>query len=297
MGPAEVVSVGLGRLPGTDKCAPDPVTQNDFAGKDLHGKIALIERGTICFAAKISNAAKQGAVAAIVYDNRVELTFSSQDVGDATLPHLFISQEAGKALLAWIQAHPDAQLTMDSAPSPYDAVPNVLSDFSSRGYGANYAIKPDLVAPGENIYAATQTGSPQGELYNPSGFTSSDGTSFSAPHVAGGVALLLQKHKTWTPGMIKAALMNTSGTDIRSGDQTSVPNIMQTGAGLMNVNAALLTSALVSPASASFRTTKRCRCRYVGKHRHVDDRRGRGRWNVASVRFNPAWQRRTTFHT
>ena len=38
-----------------------------------------------------------------------------------------------------------------------------------------------------------------------------DGTSMAAPHVAGAVALLLQRHPCWTPKQVKSALMSTAG--------------------------------------------------------------------------------------
>ena len=41
----------------------------DFTGKDLNGKIALIQRGEITFDEKIKNAKSAGAKAVIVYNN------------------------------------------------------------------------------------------------------------------------------------------------------------------------------------------------------------------------------------
>jgi subtilisin family serine protease len=190
VGPAQVVYVGLGRLPKDDTDNP---TADDFAGKDLHGKIALIQRGTIFFERKINNAAKAGAIGAVIYDNQNELNLLSMDVKTATLPAMSISQDSGKTLLAFVQAHPDAQVTLHSETTTFEETPNVLTDFSSRGYAADYAIKPDLVAPGQDIYSAT-TSVPNSEIYSPSGWATEQGTSFSAPHVAGAAALVLQKH-------------------------------------------------------------------------------------------------------
>lgn len=53
---AEIVDCGLGYA-------------SDFEGKDLSGKIALIERGTITFVEKVSNATKAGAAAVVMYNN------------------------------------------------------------------------------------------------------------------------------------------------------------------------------------------------------------------------------------
>lgn len=249
VGPAAIVPVGLGRLPNDDT---DHLSANDFAGKDLKGKIALIQRGTIFFETKINNAQKAGAVGAIIYDNVQSVSLLTMDVKSATLPAMTISQEDGKALVAYLQTHPDAQLTMNPQLSSAEETPNVLSDFSSRGYSANYGIKPDLVAPGEDIYSATESEVPNSELYNPTGFASANGTSFSAPHVAGAAALVLQKHPKWTPAQVKAVLKETGSSDvILDPAAKTTPSITQMGGGLLNVNAALSATAYAFPDTAS----------------------------------------------
>jgi subtilisin family serine protease len=250
VGPAPIVYVGLGRMPNDDDANP---TANDFAGKDLHGKIALIKRGTLLFETKINNAMKAGAVGVIVFDNSLEPSLITMAMNTATLPSMFISQADGNALVDYVQAHPDAQATLDPSLTTGTETPDVLSDFSSVGYSANYAIKPDLVAPGQDIYAATQSAETAGDMYNASGFTSASGTSFSAPHVAGAVALVLEKHPTWTPAQVKSALVETATQNVllAAGDAT-VPSITQMGGGLADVPAALAATALASPSSLTF---------------------------------------------
>ncbi len=249
VGPAPIVYVGLGRLPNDDTTDP---TANDFAGKDLKGKIALIERGTTFFETKINNAAKQGAIGAIIYDNVNDVSLFQMDVQSATLPAMSISQNAGKALLDYLQAHPDAQLTLDPTLSAASETPNVLSDYSSRGYDADYAMKPDLVAPGQDIYSATEAEIPNSELYNPSGFTSASGTSFSAPHVAGAAALVLQTHPKWTPAQVRAVLKETASSDVVVDPSQPTPSVTEIGGGLLNVSGAIASTAYAEPDTATF---------------------------------------------
>ncbi|CAM5568173.1 Peptidase OS=Streptomyces fumanus OX=67302 GN=GCM10018772_02370 PE=3 SV=1 [Streptomyces fumanus] len=78
--------------------------------------------------------------------------------------------------------------------------------FSSAGpRPGDHALKPDLSAPGVGILAARST------LTGGSGpYTSMDGTSMAAPHVAGVAALLAEEHPDWTGAQLKDALMSTS---------------------------------------------------------------------------------------
>lgn len=59
-----------------------------------------------------------------------------------------------------------------------------IAPFSGRGFGRNNEIiKPDLVAPGVEISAASHTNS---------GYRTMSGTSMATPHVTGGIALMMQ---------------------------------------------------------------------------------------------------------
>lgn len=259
IGPLPVVPAGYGRLPGNDS---KDTSANDFAGADVKGKIALIQRGSptgsaITFETKVLNAAKQGATAVIIYDNNpADLNPFTPSLGSGRLPTMLISNADGKALLAWIQSHPDATVTLDPTVHSYPATADDLSDFSSRGPLTNYSIRPDLVAPGQDIYSATQTQETNSDMYDPSGFTSEDGTSFSAPHVTGAVALVEQKHlkqPSWTPAAIKAVLMETADTSIYlDPSHTQVPTVQDMGAGRLDAGAAVAAQADILPQSLSF---------------------------------------------
>ncbi|HVD16811.1 MAG TPA: S8 family serine peptidase, partial [Actinomycetota bacterium] len=85
-----------------------------------------------------------------------------------------------------------------------------LAFFSSRGPRAgDYALKPDLTAPGVDIVAARAAGTSLGEPVD-QWYTRLSGTSMATPHAAGGAALLAQVHPDWAPAQIKAALMATA---------------------------------------------------------------------------------------
>lgn len=84
--------------------------------------------------------------------------------------------------------------------------------FSSRGprFGDG-AIKPEITAPGAGIVAARAAGTSLGNLIDEH-YTSLNGTSMAAPHVAGAAALLAQQHPEWSAAEIKARLVSTSKT-------------------------------------------------------------------------------------
>ena len=59
-------------------------------------------------------------------------------------------------------------------------VADQLSDFSSWGVTTDGQLKPDVTAPGGNIYSS----------FNDNSYGSISGTSMAAPHIAGVAALV-----------------------------------------------------------------------------------------------------------
>ncbi|GJN11236.1 hypothetical protein PR202_ga29410 [Eleusine coracana subsp. coracana] len=95
----------------------------------------------------------------------------------------------------------------------------VVADFSSRGPNpvVPELLKPDVVAPGVNILAAwSGDASLSGQEEFDDGrrveFNIISGTSMATPHVAGVAALIRKKQPSWTPAMIRSAIMTTAGT-------------------------------------------------------------------------------------
>ncbi|WP_407656697.1 M28 family peptidase [Lysinibacillus yapensis] len=84
---SEFVDAGLG--------AP-----SDFEGKDVSGKIALIQRGSFTFAEKIMNAQNAGASAVIIYNNGVGVINGTLGEPNDYVPAVAITQEQGSALKA-----------------------------------------------------------------------------------------------------------------------------------------------------------------------------------------------------
>jgi len=93
---------------------------------------------------------------------------------------------------------------------------NTLWIGSSRGPTGDDRIKPDVVAPGENLISTISSSSAYWE-YEPweearvgDFYFQGTGTSAAAPHVAGTAALMLQANPNLTPAQIKAILKQTA---------------------------------------------------------------------------------------
>ncbi|MEU6771087.1 S8 family peptidase [Streptomyces sp. NPDC046759] len=122
-----------------------------------------------------------------------------------------------------------------------------LADFSSTGPRVgDYAIKPDVTAPGVDITAAAAKGSvidkEVGE--KPEGYLTISGTSMATPHVAGAAAILKQEHPDWGYAELKGALTGSA----KGGDYTP----FQQGAGRIAVDKAYKQTVIADPVSVNF---------------------------------------------
>ncbi|MGX1915660.1 S8 family serine peptidase [Streptomyces phaeochromogenes] len=88
-----------------------------------------------------------------------------------------------------------------------------LASFSGRGpRPGDYAVKPEITAPGVGITAARASGTTMGTPLDDN-YTAANGTSMATPHVAGTAALVAQAHPDWTGERIKEALASTAKTN------------------------------------------------------------------------------------
>ena len=209
----------------------------DFAGKDVSGKIALIQRGEIAFDEKIKNAKNAGAKAVIVYNNvdgQIP-AYLGEVVG--LIPSFRLSKADGERL----KELGEGSFTFETL-SNTKTEGDHLADFSSRGpVEGNYDIKPDVVAPGVSIFSTTPEfiNDPQDGINYENAYVRMSGTSMASPHVAGAAALILQEHPEYTPFDVKSALMNTS--DDLQGDNS----VYEVGAGRIDAYQAVHTDTSI----------------------------------------------------
>lgn len=194
---------------------------------DLAGKVVLIQRGTCGFADKLVRAQNAGAVAMLMFNNSAAAPSAMGGVApNPQIPAVMISLADGNKIKTAVDASDVVNVTF----SP-DLAANVMADFSSKGPNkASYDIlKPDITAPGSNVLAA---GTPE-TFTKPKGqsFAYLSGTSMAAPHIAGMAALLKQQHPTWTPAMVKSALMTTAHQDVLKSNSALKADLFDFGAG------------------------------------------------------------------
>ena len=217
---------------------PNYGAEEDYAGLDLTGKIALVQRGGgMYYEQKERAAANAGAIGMLVYNNVPGMLYMS--ITDWKIPCAFISQAAGE----YMKQQQTKTLSVAAADALVESPTYGMADFSSWGATTELTLKPELTAPGAGIYAAV-----------PGGYESMDGTSMASPHVAGGMAIVQQALKARDASMSGADRKHMTDTLLMSTahviyDNDGVPySPRKQGAGLMSINDAVNTRGYLSVA-------------------------------------------------
>ncbi len=243
VGPAPTVLASASGLPGADpdllrQCFSNPVVLDPAK---IAGKIVVCERGGFTPAPFVANArvdksfaVQQGGGIGMILVN-VAVNNLVADIH--AVPTVHLNNVDGAAVTAYVTgagAAATAKINQATITSP-NAAPTTAS-FSSRGpslAAGGDILKPDVMAPGVDVLAAVAASANTGFA----SFGSLQGTSMSSPHVAGVAALLKQLHPSWSPMMIKSALM-TTGYDVLDPSITDSTRIFRQGAGHIKPNSA-----------------------------------------------------------
>ncbi|XP_057775700.1 cucumisin-like [Salvia miltiorrhiza] len=194
----------IGSSPDYAKFCLDGAMNTDMvAGKIVYCE-ALFDGATILLA---------NGVGTIMSD----VTFDTPDYSFSwPLPATFISPEDGKKVLNYIKSSCNPVATILVSDAWKDGMAPIVASFSSRGPSAISPdiLKPDITAPGVDILAgwsplaggtSVYEGDTRSTLFN-----IVSGTSMSCPHASGAAAFVKSLHPTWSPAMIKSALMTTA---------------------------------------------------------------------------------------
>ena len=171
-GPFEYVDGGIGS-------PEDGAALKAKYPEGLAGKIVLVKRGTLTFQDKFNNIAGSKPAGFIVYNNVPGDSLVVMSLATDGVPAAFISQADGEAMLAAA----DHRLSV----APGKVVPPSskysMSSFSSWGVTPDLRLKPEVAAPGGNIYSAVPGGT----------YEFMSGTSMATPQMAGVSAVVLER--------------------------------------------------------------------------------------------------------
>lgn len=215
----------------------------------LTSKIALVLRGTCNFDVKITNVARAGAAAIVIYSDAARADeFITIGAGTTTLPAVFVTYADGLKLKQQLENTSGLDAVLDLSLRLREADPARLADFSSKGPIPGVPIKPDALAVGTNVYTAAQTNYSAGDVYSSTGYALIDGTSFSSPITAGMVAVLKSARPGLAPVEYRSLLVNNA----RSLSSQPQLTLTQTGAGILDLSRALAAPLRFSPISVTF---------------------------------------------
>lgn len=235
----------------------------DWEGIDLTGKVAVCSRGDISFYVKAENAVELGAVAVIIYNH--EPGVINMDLTDytKTAPVVSITQDEG----AWLREQgkknqaecPNEDgntavyflgtmtVSEEVASSTSSDGSYQMSSFSSWGVPGDLSLKPEITAPGGNIYSVN------GAIAGGAAYETMSGTSMAAPQVAGMAALLAQyieeKGLAEKTGLsvrkLSQSLLMSTAQPLVEEKSGSYYAVLQQGAGLANVGDAIAAGAYI----------------------------------------------------
>ena len=239
-GTEEIVYVGRGCV---DSDTTLPGNQTDPYLADPAGKAALIDRGACSFGEKYLRAAAAGATAVLVANNVpgvVNGTLGAAPPAGVTAPAVGISQADGLFIRA--QAAPVEMVWTARRGAFPNPTAGLISSFSSYGLAPTLDFKPDVGAPGGAIYSTYP-------LEN-GGYATLSGTSMSAPHTAGAVALMLQANPALKPLEIRDRLQNHADPKVWSGNPGLgfLDFAARQGAGMIDVADTINATVGITPA-------------------------------------------------
>ena len=223
-------------------------------------KIVFVSRGQSSFYQKHDAAAAAGALACVVYNNQSGSI--NMDLSDSTaaIPCVSITQADGELIRT--QAEPvyaeDGTTVLyytgkievrGKEPVRFNRDYKTISEFSSWGVPGDLTLKPEIAAPGGNIYSLNGLhNSTSGMQGGHQDYELMSGTSMAAPQIAGIGALVKQyieakglSRSDLTDRALAQSIMMSTAEPVVNNENDAYYPVIQQGAGM--VNAAAATSA------------------------------------------------------
>ncbi|GAA4885007.1 cell wall-binding repeat-containing protein [Serinicoccus chungangensis] len=229
--------------PGTTEaqaCGTDPFTAEEQAVID--GNWVMIQRGTCSFYEKAANGQAAGAAGVMLYNNTGG-SINPSLAGDPAIevPVVMVTQADGERLAADALATDGHTVTWtDEQTSVPNPTGGLISSFSSIGTMADTTFKPDLSAPGGQIYSTYPL---EAQPY-----ATLSGTSMASPHVAGAAALMLEADPDLGVEEVKLKLQNSSmQLPLNIAPAAGLELVHRQGAGMIQIDDSILAEATIEP--------------------------------------------------
>ncbi|MBT8932605.1 S8 family serine peptidase [Lactobacillus delbrueckii subsp. bulgaricus] len=214
---------------------------------EVKGQLAVVERGSYTFSAKVANAKAAGAVGIVIYNNNDD-GLLSMSLDDKTFPTLGMSKADGEVLAKAAKEGKSIKLKFGTALIDNPSA-GKMSDFTSWGPTPDLDFKPEITAPGGKIYS----------LANDNKYQQMSGTSMASPFVAGSEALILQGIKKQGLNLsgeelvqfAKNSAMNTSHPVYDTEHTKEIISPRRQGSGEINVKDAINNTVEVKAANGN----------------------------------------------
>ena len=231
----------------------------------LSGKIVIVNRGEISFVDKANNAVSYSPKGLIVANNASGSISMSLDGFEGSFPVVSITKADADYIKANSASHTTGSYTYYTGSITVstdfvsglviDREDAIVSDFSSWGVPGSLIMKPEITAPGGDIYsvygtAKTSSGTEGGSNQ----YVSYTGTSMAAPHMAGLAAVVGQYLRETENGndtlmrnynireITQSLLMSTATPMKNDGEYVSV---LAQGSGLVEVSKAVKAASVI----------------------------------------------------
>ena len=230
--------------------------EEDYAGLDLTGKVVFCQRGEISFFQKANIAVSRGAAALVVCNNTAGSIGMDLTGYEYTAPVVSIYQEDAASIRASSEKVTGEEgteyyigkisISGEIAIHAANADNYTMSTFSSWGVPGDLSLKPEVTAPGGNIYSVAGTNlTASGMAGGTDQYELMSGTSMAAPQITGMSAVLMRyieenhlRSKLKTNRALAQSLLMSTALPMVSPDGYTY-SLLQQGAGLVNINDAL----------------------------------------------------------
>lgn len=225
--------------------------ESDYEGIDVTDKIVFVQRGSITFAQKQMNAEAAGAKAIVIYNNTSGSISMTLQGSTAVIPAVSITLAEAQAIASLAEetsenVYEGTITVVGSVGTNYNAADGyTMSTFSSYGVPGTLDLKPEITAPGGNIYSTIGDGQ----------YGNKSGTSMAAPSIAGQTALVeqyikennLAEENGISVRTLAQSLLMSTATPLHEDNDSDAPEYSprSQGAGLSNVYDAVSSPAYI----------------------------------------------------